>query len=53
VRHRRHEQPAVGFERDEAAIEQVIDRRREQQSVLAVEALGVAAIAPRFAVARA
>ena len=38
---------------DETAIEQVIDRRRKQQSVLAVEALGVAAIAPWFAVARA
>jgi hypothetical protein len=39
VRHRRHAQPAVGFERDENAVEEVIDRRREQQSVLAVEAL--------------
>jgi hypothetical protein len=31
----------------------VIDRRREEQAVLAIEALGVGAIPPRLAVARA
>ena len=51
--HRRHQQPPVVPERDEPAIEEMIDRRREQQPVLAVEPLGVVAVAPRLAVAGA
>jgi hypothetical protein len=51
-RRKRRERAFTG-ERDETAIEQLIDRWSEQQAVLAVEALGATAVAPRFAVARA
>lgn len=53
VRDRGDQQPPVRAERDEAAIEEVVDRGRQQQAVLAVEALGVGGVAPRLAVARA
>ena len=50
VRDRGHDQPAVAFERDEAAVEQVIDGGREQQPVLAVEAFVVGGVAPGLGV---
>jgi hypothetical protein len=52
IRHRRDDQVAAVLERDEAFVEEVIDRRRQQQSVLAVEALFIGAVAPRFGMAR-
>ena len=52
IRHRRDDQVTLVLERDEAFVEQVINRRRQQQAVLAVEALFVRAVAPGFGVAR-
>ncbi len=40
----------VVFESNKSSVEQVIDRRRQQQSVFAVEALFVIGISPGFAV---
>src|SRR3546814_6640760 len=53
MRHRRHQDGAVVFEADEATIEQMIHIRRQQQPVITVQALDIARITPRFAVARA
>ena len=47
----RDNQPTAVLEADETSIEQVIDARRQQQAVLAVQAFLVARISPRFAVA--
>ena len=49
---RGNDEPAVVFEADEAAIEQMVDARRQQQSVLAVQSLLVGRVAPRLAMAR-
>src|SRR6516225_9605215 len=46
----RQNQPAVILKADEAAVKQVVDARRQKKPVLAVDALFVAGIAPRFAV---
>ena len=51
IRHRRHDPSALVLKRDEAFVEEVIDRRRQQQAVLAVEALFVSAVAPGLRVA--
>ena len=53
MRHRRNEQPPIPLECDEPAVEQVIDRRRQQQAVLAIETLRIAAVPPGLAVTRA
>src|SRR5262249_7433526 len=51
VRHGRDDQDARVLEADEAAVEQVVDGGRQQQSVFAVQPLLVRAVAPRLAVA--
>ena len=52
MRNWRNDQPSVVFKANEAAIEQVIDARRQQQSVLAVQAFLIGCAAPRLAMAR-
>jgi hypothetical protein len=47
----RHEQPTVAGKRDESAIEQMIDRGRQQEAVVAVKTLWVRTVAPWLAVA--
>jgi hypothetical protein len=42
MRYRRYNQPAFVFETDKSPIEQVIYRRRQQQSILAVQAFFIA-----------
>jgi len=51
VRSRSDEQPPASFKRNEAAIEEVINRWGEEQPILAVEALLVRAVAPWLDVA--
>jgi hypothetical protein len=46
MRNRRNNQPPVVFKADEAAIEQVIDAGRQQQSVLAVQPFLIGRVAP-------
>ena len=46
-----NQQAAVALEGDESPVEEVIDGRREEQSVLSIETLIVRRIAPGFAVA--
>jgi hypothetical protein len=49
VRQRRmHSYPPVIFKGDELLVEQRVDMRREQQSVVAAEAFGVGGFAPGF-----
>src|ERR1700730_642047 len=52
IRNRRNNQPPVVFESDESTIEQVIDARRQQQSVLAVQSFLIGCVAPRLTMAR-
>ena len=49
---RRDDQLPIVFEPDKAPVKQVVNRRREQQPVLAVQPLLVRRVASRFAVAR-
>jgi hypothetical protein len=49
MRDRRDDQPAIVFEPDEPAIKEMIDTRREEQPLLAVEPFPVRSIAPRIA----
>src|SRR6266581_4734059 len=49
---RRNNQPPVVFKAYEATIEQVIDARRQQQSVLAVQSFLIRRVAPRLTMAR-
>jgi hypothetical protein len=53
MRDRRYEEPSVVLERDEATVEEMVYRRGQQKAVFSVQALVVAAVTPRFAVARA
>jgi hypothetical protein len=53
MRDRRDDQYAVILEADKSTVKQVVDAGREEQPVLAVQTLTIAAIAPRFAVTRA
>src|SRR5712664_2448520 len=48
----RNDQSAVVFKPNEPTIEQMVDARRQQQSVLTVQSLLVGRIAPRLAMAR-
>jgi hypothetical protein len=48
----RNIQPPVVFKPDEAAIEQVIDARHQQQSVLAIQSFLIGCVAPRLTMAR-
>jgi hypothetical protein len=50
VRDRRQNQCSVILKADEAAVEQVIDTRRQQQAILAIQSLVIAGIPPRLAV---
>jgi hypothetical protein len=52
MRNRRNNLPPVVFKADEAAIEQVIDARRQQQSVLAVQSFLIGRVAPWLTMAR-
>ena len=52
MRNRRDDEPAVVFEANEAAIEEMIDARRQKQSILAVQSFFVGRVPPRLAVAR-
>ena len=52
MRDRRDDEPTIVFEADEPAIKQMIDTRREQQPVLAIEPFFVRRVAPWLAVAR-
>ena len=49
---RKNNQPTVVFKADEAAIEQVIDARRQQQSILAVQTFLISRVAPWLTMAR-
>jgi len=48
----RDDEPTVVLEADKSSVEQVIDARRQQQSILAVQAFFVVRVSPRLAVAR-
>ena len=48
----RNDKSAVVFKTNEPAIEQMVDARRQQQSVLTVQPLLVGGLTPRLAVAR-
>jgi hypothetical protein len=48
----RNDKRAVVFKPNEPTVEQMVDARRQQQSVLTVQPLVVGRIAPRLAVAR-
>src|SRR5260370_27706762 len=48
----RNDKSAVVFKTNEPTIEQMVDARRQQQSVLTVQPLLVGGIAPRLPVAR-
>src|SRR5450631_4862554 len=49
--HRRHQDIPVVLEADEAAIEEMVGIGREEQAILSIEALLVARVPPRLAVA--
>lgn len=51
MRDRRNQQLPVALECDEALVEQVVDRGRQQQAVLAIQPFFIGRIAPRLAVA--
>jgi hypothetical protein len=52
MRYWRNNQSPVVFKPDEAAIEQVVDARRQQQSVLAVQSFLIGRVAPWLTMAR-
>src|SRR4029079_3860051 len=49
VRDRRHQKSAVRAERDEPAIEEVVDRGRQEETVLTIQPFLVRRITPRLA----
>jgi hypothetical protein len=51
VRHGRDDEPTVVLKADKAAVEKVVDGRREQKTILAVQPLLIRRVAPRLAMA--
>src|SRR5690606_9050276 len=51
MRHGRHDHLTVVFETDETSVEEMVDARRQQQPVLAVEPLLIGRVTPWLAVA--
>ena len=52
IGNRRHDQLSSCLEGNEALVKQMIDRRCQQEAILAIEPLLVAAVAPRLDVTR-
>ena len=52
MRHRRNQNVTIVFEANEPAIKQVVDAGRQKQTILAIQALVIAGVTPRFAMTR-
>ena len=52
VRHWRNQDVTIVLEADEPAIKQVIDTRRQEQPIFAIQALVITRVTPRFAMTR-